>query len=189
VCAVWVGFDDNQQLGLTGGEATLPAWIEFMKDALAIRPSLGGSSFAKPGGIVTVKIDPDTGELAGPNCPTSQTVNVAVQFAPRLECFKHLPDVASEDETVESESLSESDLPLTDSASVRPNQSEASTEQTLSPSVYRDPDQQSRTSIEPKVIRQDTQSEFSPNGRVTLINAPAAPNDTMTPKSVMKRRP
>ena len=190
VCAVWVGFDDNQQLGLTGAEAALPAWIEFMKDALAIRPSLGGSSFAKPGGIVTVKIDPDTGELAGPNCPTSQTVNVSVQFAPRLECFKHLPDVAAEDETVESENLSESDPPLTDAESVGPNQSEASTEQTLSPAVYRDPDQQSRTSIEPKVIRQETQSEFSPNGPgSTLINTPSASNDPMTPKSVMKRRP
>src|SRR6185503_3819141 len=39
VCAVWIGFDDNQQLGLTGAEAALPAWIEFMKEALAIRPS------------------------------------------------------------------------------------------------------------------------------------------------------
>ncbi|MCA1606999.1 MAG: transglycosylase domain-containing protein, partial [Acidobacteria bacterium] len=51
VCAVWVGFDDNKQLGLTGAEAALPAWIDFMKEALAIRPSLGGSSFAKPRGI------------------------------------------------------------------------------------------------------------------------------------------
>lgn len=43
VGAVWVGFDDNQQLGLTGAEAALLAWIDFMKEALAIRPSLGRS--------------------------------------------------------------------------------------------------------------------------------------------------
>src|SRR4029079_14522206 len=26
VCAVWVGLDDNEQLGMTGAEAALPAW-------------------------------------------------------------------------------------------------------------------------------------------------------------------
>src|SRR4029077_451992 len=62
VCAVWIGFDDNQQLGMTGAEAALPAWVDFMKEALAIRPSLGGSTFLKPSGIVSVKIDPETGE-------------------------------------------------------------------------------------------------------------------------------
>ncbi|HEY9502615.1 MAG TPA: PBP1A family penicillin-binding protein, partial [Pyrinomonadaceae bacterium] len=30
VCAVWIGFDDNEQLGLTGAEAALPAWTDFM---------------------------------------------------------------------------------------------------------------------------------------------------------------
>src|SRR5262249_17141685 len=45
VCAVWIGFDDNKQLGLTGAEAALPAWTDFMKQALAIRPSLGGAAF------------------------------------------------------------------------------------------------------------------------------------------------
>src|SRR5436853_1809645 len=33
VCAVWIGFDDNKQLGLTGAEAALPVWAEFMKAA------------------------------------------------------------------------------------------------------------------------------------------------------------
>ncbi|MDT7817370.1 MAG: penicillin-binding protein, partial [Acidobacteriaceae bacterium] len=96
-CAVWVGFDDNQQLGLTGAEAALPAWIDFMKEAVAIRPSLGGTSFPKPSGIVTVKIDPETGQLAGPNCPTAQTVSVSSQFAPALECLKHQPLVFEEE--------------------------------------------------------------------------------------------
>src|SRR6185369_16121610 len=39
VCAVWIGYDDNKQLGLTGADAALPAWIAFMKEALALRPS------------------------------------------------------------------------------------------------------------------------------------------------------
>jgi len=92
VCAVWVGYDDNKQLGLTGAEAALPAWIDFMKEAVAIRPSLGGSAFAKPAGIVTVKIDPDSGFLAGPDCPVAQTVMVASQFAPMADCYVHSPE-------------------------------------------------------------------------------------------------
>jgi penicillin-binding protein 1B len=91
VCAVWIGYDDNKQLGLTGAEAALPAWIDFMKEAVAMRPSLGGSAFAKPAGIVTVKIDPESGLLAGPDCPASQIVRLASQFAPRVECDVHVP--------------------------------------------------------------------------------------------------
>ena len=89
VCAVWIGYDDNKQLGLTGAEAALPAWIDFMKEAVAVRPSLGGSIFPKPAGIVTVRIDPESGYLAGPDCPSAQTVTVASRFAPRAECYLH----------------------------------------------------------------------------------------------------
>jgi penicillin-binding protein 1B len=89
VCAVWIGFDDNKQLGLTGADAALPAWIEFMKAALAIRPSLGGTIFKKPSGILTVKVDPETGVLAGPNCPSSMSVSVSYNYAPSVECLKH----------------------------------------------------------------------------------------------------
>jgi len=94
VCAVWIGYDDNKQLGLTGAEAALPAWIAFMKEALALRPSLGGATFSKPTGIVTVRIDPETGFLAGPECPASVMVSVASQFAPVAECYKHRPEFA-----------------------------------------------------------------------------------------------
>jgi penicillin-binding protein 1B len=93
VCAVWIGYDDNKQLGLTGAEAALPAWIAFMKEALALRPSLGGATFARPAGIVTVRIDPETGFLAGPDCPASEMVQVASQFAPVAECYKHRPEL------------------------------------------------------------------------------------------------
>jgi penicillin-binding protein 1B len=91
VCAVWIGYDDNSQLGLTGAEAALPAWIDFVKEAVAIRPSLGGSAFAKPAGIRTVKIDPETGFLAGPDCPSSVVVSIASQFSPGMDCYKHRP--------------------------------------------------------------------------------------------------
>jgi penicillin-binding protein 1B len=101
VCAVWIGYDDNKQLGLTGAEAALPAWINFVKEAVAIRPSLGGSVFPKPGGIVTVKVDPESGFLAGPNCPYAETVKVSSQFAPVAECYLHAPEYAYMGDDVE----------------------------------------------------------------------------------------
>ena len=122
VCAVWVGFDDNKQLGMTGAEAALPAWIDFMKDALEVRPSLGGTTFQKPAGISTVKVDPETGYLAGPNCPSSMTVSVATQFAPRVECVEHLPEYEFTEDMYDldldqesSDQVSESNTDSTDS--------------------------------------------------------------------------
>jgi len=91
VCAVWIGFDDNKQLGLTGAEAALPAWTDFIREAVAIRPSLGGTSFPRPADIITVRIDPESGALAGPSCPSSIVVSVAQKYAPSLECWKHAP--------------------------------------------------------------------------------------------------
>src|SRR6185436_19383403 len=71
-------------------------WVDFMQDALAIRPSLGGASFPKPSGILTVRIDPESGALAGPECPSSQVVNVAYRFAPAVACYMHMPSTDSE---------------------------------------------------------------------------------------------
>src|SRR5260370_28492058 len=64
VCAIWIGFDDNKQLGLTGAEAALPAWVEFMKNAVDLRPELCRKSFDRLDGITVVEIDPETGQLA-----------------------------------------------------------------------------------------------------------------------------
>ena len=42
VCAVWVGFDDGSQLGLTGANSALPIWADFMQVALAQHPEWEG---------------------------------------------------------------------------------------------------------------------------------------------------
>jgi penicillin-binding protein 1B len=65
--AVWVGFDDNQPIGLSGSQAALPIWTGFMKRALAGRPN---ASFAAPPGIVFVDIDRSSGKIANFNCPS-----------------------------------------------------------------------------------------------------------------------
>ena len=62
---VWVGLDDNQALGLSGAQAALPIWTNFMSRALAGHQNV---SFDVPPGIVFVDIDKDTGKLAGPDC-------------------------------------------------------------------------------------------------------------------------
>jgi penicillin-binding protein 1B len=65
---VWVGLDDNQPLGLTGGRAALPIWTAFMKAALAGKPSV---RFDVPPGITYALIDRQSGKLAGPSCPST----------------------------------------------------------------------------------------------------------------------
>src|SRR5687767_11176702 len=61
VCAVWVGFDDGSQLGLTGANSALPIWADFMQVALAQHPEWEGD-WEMPAGIEQVDINPKTGE-------------------------------------------------------------------------------------------------------------------------------
>ncbi|HEX6650112.1 MAG TPA: PBP1A family penicillin-binding protein [Pyrinomonadaceae bacterium] len=65
VCAVWVGFDDGSQLGLTGANSALPIWADFMQVALAEHPEWEGD-WEMPVGIEQVEINAKTGQLAAP---------------------------------------------------------------------------------------------------------------------------
>lgn len=68
VATAWVGFDNNSKIGKReyGGTAALPIWIEYMRTALEGIP---GQLPPQPNGIVTVRIDPDTGEATTPDNP------------------------------------------------------------------------------------------------------------------------
>ena len=89
VCVVWIGFDDNKQLGLTGAEAALPAWVDFMNDAVALRPDLGGENFECPEGIKFVEIDAGTGLRSTVTCPVRELIAVTERMAPNMECYLH----------------------------------------------------------------------------------------------------
>lgn len=89
VCVVWIGFDDNKQLGLTGAEAALPAWVDFMNDAVALRPDLGGENFECPEGIKFVEIDAATGLRSTVTCPVRELIAVTDRMAPSMECYVH----------------------------------------------------------------------------------------------------
>ncbi len=61
VATVWVGFDEPRSLKEYGSEAALPIWMKFMGAALNGIPE---TKPEQPRGLVTIKIDPETGLLA-----------------------------------------------------------------------------------------------------------------------------
>jgi penicillin-binding protein 1B len=63
---VWVGFDDNTALGLSGAQAALPIWTTFMMRALA---GHANAPLPQPDTLVFMDIDRDNGKLALPGCP------------------------------------------------------------------------------------------------------------------------
>jgi len=63
---VWVGFDDGQAHGLSGAQAALPIWADFMRQALGAYPA---PAFAVPSGISFADIDATNGKLARSSCP------------------------------------------------------------------------------------------------------------------------
>jgi penicillin-binding protein 1B len=89
VCVVWIGFDDNTQLGLTGAQAALPAWVDFVGEAVRLRPELGGRNFECPEGIKFVEIDSDSGLLSTLTCPHRELIAVTDRTGPNLECYQH----------------------------------------------------------------------------------------------------
>ncbi|MGA9774054.1 MAG: PBP1A family penicillin-binding protein [Blastocatellia bacterium] len=89
VCVVWVGFDDNSELGLEGAKSALPIWAAFMKQALALRPELGGDSFPKADNIATAEIDPTTGMLATESCPARRNEYFIEGTEPQESCKEH----------------------------------------------------------------------------------------------------
>lgn len=52
VCAVWVGFDDNSDLGLEGAHSALPIWAMFMKKAHELAIYSNPGAFEPPPGVV-----------------------------------------------------------------------------------------------------------------------------------------
>lgn len=147
VCAVWIGFDDNRQLGLTGAEAALPAWAEFMKSAVDLRPELGGKYFAQPQGVTIAEIDPDTDGLATGKCPAHELVALLTEHAPTSECFRHnIYFAESEDASVLQTAL------------------------VNKPEAPRSPGKRQQNSPAESNLLQDTSVETNKQGRRILVN-------------------
>src|SRR5665213_3394961 len=69
---VWVGFDDNRDLGLSGANAPAPIWADFMKRAVALPAYRDVKPFEMPDGVIKVTIDPESLALATPECPVTR---------------------------------------------------------------------------------------------------------------------
>jgi penicillin-binding protein 1A len=79
---VWVGFDDMRPLGQgeLGGRTALPMWMEFMRPALAGVPERFPP---QPPGIVSVRINSETGEATDASDPSAMFEYFAAGTAPQ----------------------------------------------------------------------------------------------------------
>ena len=93
VCAVWVGFDDGSQLGLTGANSALPIWADFMQVALDQHPEWQGD-WEMPAGIEQEEINPKTGEASAP-----EDVEKRVEFFIDGTGPNHGPEVPADEAT------------------------------------------------------------------------------------------
>jgi penicillin-binding protein 1B len=89
LCVIWIGFDDNRELGLTGGAVAAPIWADFMTRATSLSAYRDVKDFAMPDGVQSVVIDPETLQLATPNCPTTREEVYVAGSAPTQFCELH----------------------------------------------------------------------------------------------------
>jgi penicillin-binding protein 1A len=82
VAVTWVGFDDSRSLGNreTGGKASLPMWISFMREALKDTPN---QNLVQPSDIVSVLIDSETGLKTEPSNPNAIFELFRQEYAPQ----------------------------------------------------------------------------------------------------------
>jgi penicillin-binding protein 1B len=86
---VWIGFDDNRDIGLTGGQSAAPIWGEFMKRAVQLPAYRNTQEFDPPAGVIQEIIDPETSQLATPQCPKTVTEYFVAGSEPRQFCQVH----------------------------------------------------------------------------------------------------
>jgi 1A family penicillin-binding protein len=88
VAGIWFGYDQPRQISTnaSGGRLAAPAWAE-MYQAGWHEPA--GAAFVAPAGMVSAVVDPESGELAGPYCPTRQRQWFKPGDEPQNECHLH----------------------------------------------------------------------------------------------------
>lgn len=85
VIGVWVGFDDERPVGLTGAQAALPIWIDIARRVIPTETP----TFVMPTGVVTRTIDPKTGQLATSQCPEQVSEVFVEGTEPSVYCEVH----------------------------------------------------------------------------------------------------
>ncbi|MES3041495.1 MAG: penicillin-binding protein 1B [Pseudomonadota bacterium] len=77
LAVVWLGRDDNQPIGLSGGTGALPVWIDFMQRLQPAAPLP-----AVPAGVSWQWIDAASGRLSAESCSGAMRVPLAVKSMP-----------------------------------------------------------------------------------------------------------
>ncbi|MHC1699143.1 MAG: transglycosylase domain-containing protein [Geobacteraceae bacterium] len=104
VTGVWVGYDKPRPggKGFTGGAVSAPIWGRFMRSVSAADHT---GDFSKPDTVVSVEIDPTTGNLAAPDCPSKRDEFYLEGTEPTVYCPEHggaAPAVSAPQEPAES---------------------------------------------------------------------------------------
>jgi penicillin-binding protein 1B len=86
LCVVWVGFDDNRDLGLEGARSALPIWAAFMRSAAQLPAYSQARAFDRPAGITSTTICAESGKLAGPSCPSTRNEVFIAGTEPQEMC-------------------------------------------------------------------------------------------------------
>jgi len=88
ITGVWAGYDKPRPMGrgFTGGAICAPIWGRFMRAALKDKPAV---DFPKPEAVVSLLIDPTTGDLATPGCPEKREEFYVPGTQPTVNCPNH----------------------------------------------------------------------------------------------------
>jgi 1A family penicillin-binding protein len=91
VALVWVGFDQGDVLRLSGAQAALPIWAEFMRTVLDVVPAPAAEA---PPSITFRDVDAANGKLATTWCPVVIREAFLASTEPRDACLDHGPAAA-----------------------------------------------------------------------------------------------
>ncbi len=78
VSVVWVGRDDNQPIGLSGGSGALPVWKDYMG-----RLRLSPVALAQPDTVEWVWLENGSGKLSHESCDNAVYLPIITKFAPK----------------------------------------------------------------------------------------------------------
>jgi penicillin-binding protein 1B len=72
LAVVWVGYDDDRELNLTGAQSALPFWTEFMKRATNQPSYRNPQPFTAPPGVVTALTETEASSLGSADLLTAR---------------------------------------------------------------------------------------------------------------------
>ncbi|MCE5172199.1 PBP1A family penicillin-binding protein [Paenibacillus profundus] len=84
--AVWVGYDRGKMISVSESHKAAPIFADYTEKALTSVPP---KIFTVPDNVVSIYIDPDTGKLAGENCPVKRLETFVKGTEPTEWCDQH----------------------------------------------------------------------------------------------------